>query len=146
MDWGDLLFGYKGRINRAKYWLAALIYIAAVVAAALIGYALGWGAMLVLMVLVGIGCFVSGVFVAIKRLHDRDKSGWWLLLFYGVPVVLDGIARLPVAEGSYVLPILSFGISIWALVELGFLRGTVGPNQYGLDPLAPSGPPGVPMR
>lgn len=30
----------------------------------------------------------------------------------------------------------SLAISIWALVELGFLRGTVGANRYGPDPLA----------
>ena len=36
---------------------------------------------------------------------------------------------------AIILGLAGFGISIWALVELGFLRGTVGPNQYGPDPL-----------
>ena len=36
---------------------------------------------------------------------------------------------------SFVLGLASFVISIWGLVELGFLRGTVGPNPYGPDPL-----------
>jgi len=38
---------------------------------------------------------------------------------------------------GFVLGLASFVISIWALVEIGFLRGTVGPNQYGPDPLQP---------
>ena len=38
---------------------------------------------------------------------------------------------------SFVLGLASFVISIWGLVELGFLRGTVGPNPYGPDPLQP---------
>jgi uncharacterized membrane protein YhaH (DUF805 family) len=37
-----------------------------------------------------------------------------------------------------ILNLISFAISIWALVELGFLRGTVGPNRYGPDPLSPT--------
>ena len=41
---------------------------------------------------------------------------------------------------AVVLGLASLAISIWGLVELGFLRGTVGPNQYGPDPLqTPSG-------
>jgi uncharacterized membrane protein YhaH (DUF805 family) len=41
---------------------------------------------------------------------------------------------------AVVLGLASLVISIWGLVELGFLRGTVGPNQYGPDPLqTPSG-------
>jgi uncharacterized membrane protein YhaH (DUF805 family) len=39
-----------------------------------------------------------------------------------------------------VLHVVGFAISVWAFVELGCLRGTVGPNQYGPDPLAPSVP------
>jgi uncharacterized membrane protein YhaH (DUF805 family) len=47
-----------------------------------------------------------------KRWHDRDKSGWWTLII--------------------LVPIIG---SIWLLVELGFLRGTDGPNRFGDDPL-----------
>jgi uncharacterized membrane protein YhaH (DUF805 family) len=46
-----------------------------------------------------------------KRWHDRDKSGWWSLIMF-----------IPIIGG------------IWMLVELGFLRGTDGPNRFGNDP------------
>jgi uncharacterized membrane protein YhaH (DUF805 family) len=60
-------------------------------------------------------------------------SGWWLLVYYLLPPVLDGIGR---AVGvPVILSLAGSAISIWALVVLGFLRGTPGANQYGPDPL-----------
>jgi uncharacterized membrane protein YhaH (DUF805 family) len=90
--------------------------------------------------------FISGIAVAIKRLHDRDKSGWWLLLFYFAPVVLIGIGTLlgvasvlGESAGGGILAMIFYVAGavagIWGFVELGCLRGTVGPNQYGPDPL-----------
>jgi uncharacterized membrane protein YhaH (DUF805 family) len=97
---------------------------------------------IILAVVVYIAVFVSSIMLGIKRLHDRDKSGWWLLLFIGAPVVLGGIqlAIDPYLEGGaapMLLTLASLAISVWFVVELGCLRGTVGPNQYGPDPLPP---------
>ena len=49
-----------------------------------------------------------------------------------------GIGALGDAAGGVgvVFHVIGFGISIWALVELGFLRGTAGANRFGPDPLA----------
>jgi uncharacterized membrane protein YhaH (DUF805 family) len=77
---------------------------------------------------------VSNIAIGVKRLHDRDKSGWWLLLFYPLPVVLDRIGSGAGSVGA-IFSLASFAISIWAIVELGCLRGTDGPNAYGPDPL-----------
>jgi uncharacterized membrane protein YhaH (DUF805 family) len=82
---------------------------------------------------------VSSIFVAIKRLHDREKSGWWLLLFYIAPGVLAGIggvtwmfAVMGEAAGAggiaFVFLAAAAAILIWGFVEFGCLRGTVGPN------------------
>ena len=49
--------------------------------------------------------------VSVKRCHDRDRSGWFLL-----------IGLIPL-------------VNLWVLVELGFLRGTTGENRFGSDPL-----------
>src|SRR4030088_20157 len=99
MNPGNLLFTFKGRINRAKYWLALLIWC--VVWAGVLGAGFGGemildnaGAILIaiiLLLLVTSG--VSGVAVGIKWLQYRDKSGWWLLFFYLLPAVFDGIGR-----------------------------------------------------
>jgi uncharacterized membrane protein YhaH (DUF805 family) len=80
--------------------------------------------------------WISAFAIGIRRLHDRNKNGWLVVLFYVAPSILGGIANTSEqAAVSFVLGLASFVISIWGLVELGFLRGTVGPNKYGPDPL-----------
>ena len=141
MNLVGLLFSYDGRINRGKFWLAVLAYviISIVLGLLLIIPVLGW-------IVAGIGyvaMIVSGVFVGIKRLHDRAKPGWWLVIFYVIPTILSGIGAYLTYEAdeqtavAMLLSLVSFGLSLWGFVELGCLRGTVGPNQYGPDPIAP---------
>lgn len=55
---------------------------------------------------------LMGIIVQIKRWHDRDKSGWWVLINF--------------------IPILG---GLWSLIECGFLKGTPGENRFGRDPL-----------
>jgi uncharacterized membrane protein YhaH (DUF805 family) len=150
MDWTTLLFGFRGRINRAKYWLAVLIYTLAVIAyTVLIFVVLGgvdadnlfsfagaglsiWAIGFLLIVVMTWSGFATGV----KRLHDRDKSGWWILLFWLGPSVIGGMQTMTVNPGMVmVYSLASLAIVIWGLVELGFLRGTSGANAYGPDPL-----------
>ncbi|MBM3529456.1 MAG: DUF805 domain-containing protein [Alphaproteobacteria bacterium] len=136
----NLLFTYEGRINRGKFWLAVLAYIVISVVIVMLLFIpiLGW-----IAAAAGyIGMLVSGVMVGIKRLHDRDKSGWWIALFVGVPMVLGAAGAWinyqleeDVTSGSMVLSLVSFAISLWGFIELGCLRGTAGQNQYGPDPL-----------
>jgi uncharacterized membrane protein YhaH (DUF805 family) len=66
--------------------------------------------------------FWVGLAVHIKRWHDRDKSGWWVLTGF-IPVVGP----------------------IWSLIECGILDGTPGPNRFGLSPKGVAGPPPVRM-
>lgn len=134
IDLGALLFGFSGRINRAKYWIAVAIYVVATIIAWVLAFVVGFGMLWFIIIgIVYIAMIVSGIAVGIKRLHDRDKSGWWLLLFYLGPTVLSGIGA---ATGAQIIfGLASLAISIWMFVELGCLRGTMGPNQYGPDPL-----------
>jgi uncharacterized membrane protein YhaH (DUF805 family) len=132
---GPLLFGFQGRINRAKYWIAAIVYTSLMIAIFGLGFFFNFNMLfLAFAAMIFVAIIVSGFAVGIKRLHDRDKSGWWLLAFYFVPPLLDGVGR---AIGSpLIFELASIAVSIWAIVELGFMRGTSGPNQYGPDPLA----------
>jgi uncharacterized membrane protein YhaH (DUF805 family) len=106
----------------------------------------GWG---LLIWLVGFILLVlatwSGLAVGVKRLHDRDKSGWWILLFWLGPGFLGSWqTTTPDLSGVFILSLASLAILIWAFVELGCLPGTPGPNQYGPDPLG--NPPPPPLR
>ena len=122
----SLLFSFEGRLNRARFWLVALgIAVVEILAFAVIlgGAALsgdpetamasvGTGMGIVLLIVILALTWVA-LANAVKRYHDRNKSGWWVLIVF-VPLI-----------GA-----------LWYLIECGFLRGTVGPNTYGPDPLA----------
>jgi uncharacterized membrane protein YhaH (DUF805 family) len=142
VDW-SLLFSFKGRINRAKYWLMTLLYTVLFFAVSAAIW-MSFNAVLATLGAVTIAAMVwSGCAVATKRLHDRDKSGWWLLFFYVVPGILTATHNALVRTGEETAILLAAAcalisgvISFWMLIELGFLRGTAGPNHYGPDPLA----------
>jgi uncharacterized membrane protein YhaH (DUF805 family) len=159
MKFGSVLFSFSGRINRAKYWLTVLFWtVVAIVVFGVVATMLakdiialgsepsgaeilrvifGYGIGLVLVfLLVLVPMMISSFAIGVKRLHDRDQSGWWIVLFYFGPGVASAIAQSSASGGvSLVLSLVSFAISIWAIVVLGFLRGTRGPNRYGPDPL-----------
>jgi uncharacterized membrane protein YhaH (DUF805 family) len=116
MDWRDLYFSVSGRIDLKRYWLASLPLIGAqIVAEILIGSADEPG-LLALGALLWLGVVILGVVITIKRLHDRNRSGWFMLVT--------------------LLPLLG---AIWLLIEVGFLPGARGPNRFGPDPLEPTG-------
>lgn len=106
IDWGTYLTSFEGRINRAKYWLGVLIIAAIELIAAFVFDT-------TIVVIVVLLLIWPALAIAVKRWHDRGKSGWWVLISL-VPIVGP----------------------IWALVETGFLPGDDGPNEYGPDPLA----------
>jgi uncharacterized membrane protein YhaH (DUF805 family) len=139
IDWGNLLFSFSGRVNRAKYWLMVLVALIVGLICAVLVLFLGVIG-IILAAILYIGLVIAGIAVGIKRLHDRDKSGWWLALFYLGVGLLSGLSQgFNRGESSgigLIFSLATFAISIWALVELGCLRGTPGPNRYGPDPLA----------
>ena len=139
LNWPYLLFGTRGRIGRASWWIAscALMGIGFAVLS-LIGRNIVLAILLALMGLVIVYCLLA---VAVKRLHDRDKRGWWILLFAVTPIMLASVVSALGEDwiGStldYAAWILVLAIAIWALLEFGFMPGTGGSNRYGPDPLA----------
>ena len=131
-------FSFRGRTNRQPYWLTSLaLYGFLFVAALTVGIpVIGWGIFLVAMIV----AMTGGLATATRRIHDRGRSGWWLILMY-LPVillsVLGAVARLSEPDAGAFFSLLSLPFSIWIFVDLGCLRGTVGPNRFGPDPLQP---------
>jgi uncharacterized membrane protein YhaH (DUF805 family) len=150
-DFFEFMFGASGRINRAKYWRSFLIYLfAGLLAAVILFTAAGIAAPLfiIMVVIVLIPWLLWGVSFTTERLHDRDKSAWWLVVFYLVPGVLGQLAKAAWLAGTAgtvlydVLALAGFALTIWGFVEIGFLRGTAGSNRYGPDPLLRTKRPG----
>jgi uncharacterized membrane protein YhaH (DUF805 family) len=173
MGVGHFLFGFSGRINRAKIWLFFLINVVYVlVAIAAVLAAIGPEHIIAVaqhreppdvlvrgpvlfpvfsfIGLCNLVLFFMSLAVTTKRLHDRNKSAWWLLVFIVLPFVLQiarivsifaalqahGSAGFAINPTGTLLGGIAFLIAIWAFVELYCLRGTDGPNSYGPDPLA----------
>jgi uncharacterized membrane protein YhaH (DUF805 family) len=79
-------------------------------------------------------CFVA---ISIKRLHDRNKSGWWMALFFIAPSLLGKLSdRLDDQTAVLVVSAVGFALSVWCFVEIFCLKGSKGPNRFGSDPLA----------
>lgn len=113
----DNYANFEGRARRAEYWNYVLfntLIILGLLAFAGIGAGLESTVLMsiggLLYIVYAFGVLIPGLAVAIRRLHDTDKSGW-MLLIYLIPLV-----------GSIIL--LVFLVS----------EGTHGENTYGPDP------------
>lgn len=86
--------------------------------------------------------------ISIKRFNDRNWPQWigWLLALAMAGMIvanhqgylLDADALSPAEKLPFSVLVVFF---VWALIENGFYRGTIGPNRYGPDPLG-----GVPRK
>jgi uncharacterized membrane protein YhaH (DUF805 family) len=73
----------------------------------------------------------------IKRLHDRDRRGWWLVPFFLLPGLYSQFSDL-LPDSHWMLPfyLAASSLWLWGLVEMFFLPGSTGDNRFGSDPLA----------
>jgi uncharacterized membrane protein YhaH (DUF805 family) len=146
------LFSVGGRSNRAHYWTVILSCYASLFLVALLarviatitgGSAAGQGTdqshflwIFGALAVVVFPC-VLWIYLAttIRRLHDRNKSGWWAIPFLLSPYLLHVIADTETGGGT-IAGLLPVGLGLWGFVELGCLVGTYGDNDFGPDPLA----------
>ena len=79
---------FEGRARRAEFWWYALANLIITIVLNLIDAAIGFGSGYggVLSGIYGLAVLLPGLAVAIRRLHDTGKSGWWLLLVF-IPIV-----------------------------------------------------------
>ncbi|MEI6557684.1 MAG: DUF805 domain-containing protein [Rhodospirillaceae bacterium] len=111
MPWSDLLFSFEGRIRRSDFWLRWTLPVTVVFIgfAALVAVMEADAAIATVFYLVAL---YPGLAVNVKRCHDRGRSGWFFLINF-----------IPLIGG------------IWYFIDVGCLRGTVGDNRFGPDPL-----------
>jgi len=120
MEWYTMVWQkyaqFSGRSRRKEYWMwvlvniivYAVLYIGALVLISQ-NSNLGW----LLMIVAGVyalAALIPGVAVAVRRLHDTNRSGWWIL-----------ISLVPVVGGIIILVLLA-------------IEGDAGDNQFGPNP------------
>jgi len=150
MELKKILFSFDGRIGRRTYWLAILALIVGGQVLTVGPFLLDSEQAAVLMLVLSQFIWLLSLWpilaVGSKRLHDRNKNGWWLLVYWllpfalfcgGLSIVLFNDPRTgrtgDLATGS-ILIFAGLLPALWGIVELGILPGTKGPNPYGGDP------------
>jgi uncharacterized membrane protein YhaH (DUF805 family) len=104
---------FTGRAARSQFWYWVLFAVLASIVASLIDFALFPRSYLSpINTLVGLALFLPGLAVSVRRLHDTDRTGWWLLLLF-IPLI-----------GTIIL-------LVWFCAA-----GSPGPNRFGSAPLA----------
>jgi len=105
---------FSGRAIRSEYWYWTLVVTIVVVVLGVIDERLYPGAQMgafsYVNMIVTLALIVPGLAMSVRRLHDIDRTGWWLLLAFTV-------------------------IGAFVLIYWACLRGTLGPNRFGPDPL-----------
>ncbi|MDC9587953.1 DUF805 domain-containing protein [Xenorhabdus sp. XENO-10] len=100
---------FSGRARRKEYWMFSLFHIIIVVALAVLGSAISETASVLLLGVYILVTFIPIFAVTVRRLHDTNHSGWWLLIS--------------------LIPFVSIILFIFYCT-----RGTTGDNDYGTDP------------
>lgn len=153
---------FSGRSRRMEYWMWALfqvlVYFAVVILMMLFGGAailsgdpnammsagFGMVMILILYILIALAFLIPSLAVSVRRLHDTDRSGWWILapvapyivmIFAGA--MLTASPDLAMIAGGLalvsMLAVLALSVTVFIFMVL---EGTRGPNKYGPDPKA----------
>jgi uncharacterized membrane protein YhaH (DUF805 family) len=155
---------FSGRSRRMEFWMWQLFQIMVYIVVVVLMMALGGGAMmmmgsgadpasamaaggivmiiLLLYLLYCLAVLIPSIAVAVRRLHDTNRTGWWILAPlapYLLMVVAAGmVAASPDSAGlvgviALIAMVALVGLALTLLVFY-LLDGTPGPNNYGPDP------------
>jgi uncharacterized membrane protein YhaH (DUF805 family) len=99
-----IYFSWQGRICRKTYWIFSIPLALSVFLSSWIIPTSNDNISFIILLIV----FYPSMMINIKRAHDRDKTGWFSLVL--------------------LIPI----ISLWPLIEFGFIKGDEADNKYGV--------------
>jgi len=114
---GEFFFSFRGRISRDEYWTRAFpILFPYGIMVTIISYAESESSRFpTVSFILSLISLWPGLAVIIKRLHDRNRSGWFLLTLF--------------------IPFLNIAFGVWIIIEVLFLKGIEGENRFGPDPI-----------
>ncbi|HET9640323.1 MAG TPA: DUF805 domain-containing protein [Allosphingosinicella sp.] len=136
-------FDYSGRSRRKEYWSYALFAFVLLNIVSVIETKLGWraprgaggrdGSLFGSIVLVTL--VVPGLAVAVRRLHDSGRAGWWLALpaapiLFWIVALIGGFS----SPGLFKPVLVAILVTPLVILVLMCLPGTRGPNRFGPDP------------
>jgi uncharacterized membrane protein YhaH (DUF805 family) len=149
-------FEFSGRSSRSEFWFFILFLVILLIIASIIDQAvLGSQGPGILYFIVAIGHLIPGIAVSVRRLHDIDRTGLWVLLFWLAPIVVSLIGMVlmggsifmmmsgetagmaagfaTMGAGFLLIAIIDIAIAIIAIVFY-VTPGTPGENTYGPPP------------
>jgi uncharacterized membrane protein YhaH (DUF805 family) len=158
---------FSGRSRRMEFWMWQLWQVIVYVVVVVLAMALGGGAMMMmgrggdaasmmaaggaamiifmLYILYSLAVFIPSIAVAVRRLHDTNRTGWWLLAPVApyVVMIVAGMMAASSPDSAALAGMIAI-VALIALIVLAlivvvfyFLEGTKGPNRFGPDPKAP---------
>ena len=149
-----LLFSFDGRINRKYIWLFLAVTCTVSLLAGILDAGAGDG--ISFRLLFSLLLLWPNFAMGVKRSNDRNRPGWFFPVLVGPMVIWSWIGMIAFREvfsltfspafspymflNLYFIIWLLLGMvislsSVWMFVEIFCLRGTVGPNRFGQDPL-----------
>ena len=129
---------FEGRARRKEYWMFILFYFIFTIAAAVLDEILGSEP--VIYIVYGLVLILPTLAVTVRRLHDTNRSGWWILLFVIPLITMFFFVFLSLGSLFFDFEFLlglSFIILIigWTvLLVFTLLDSNVGENWYGKNP------------
>lgn len=102
---------FKDRAGRKEYIYCSIFFELLFLFAVLVDQYFKSSWMWILVGVLILCIIIPHISLHVRRLHDLNRSGWWLLVIFCIP----------------------FGIII-SWIVLMCLKGTTGPNKYGEEP------------
>lgn len=148
-DFATALFSFEGRLRRSHFWIGFIILFG-------VSIVVGW--LPVIGFLISIALIWPNVAIAVKRLHDMGKTGWFVLAPYAIGIVLaiaafamvmssivasggsadyyedNPMAALAIAGPALALGGLSLIVGLAFLLWIGLVDSEKGQNRFGPNP------------
>ncbi|MEQ1790464.1 MAG: DUF805 domain-containing protein, partial [Rickettsiales bacterium] len=126
---------FSGRASRSEYWWWVLFTVTTFVAINFITLFGDPTAGLILGCLFTLLAFLPGFSVAVRRLHDTNNSGWWLIPLLAIAII-NSLDSNEESLGIFALIAIAFIMVYPFLLFIAYCRkGTNGDNRFGKDPL-----------
>ena len=149
-------FVFSGRARRAEYWyfmlfnilvvlaiLALLVPFVVIIALLPVSHPLSSPHVILLSILIPPSLYMLVIFLpmlalSVRRIHDINLSGWWILLSFLLPMISEIVLLFFKFNGTTLPDLRLFDwllqLPSIAIVILAMIKGNEGENRFGPDP------------